>query len=213
MSLAEMPPLRQAGRGDDCSGALADAATTENMVLAEQCSEAALPQAVPGPSSAREAAAAAQMPFEPDVHGQGDERRHLPARSRDLQDLDPDKRPRLDPSEDDTPPHFEDTGTILGTLASRMEQLTEAAVCASARRSSSPAMLQFLPPNPRCRRSSRRRRTSWRASLSLPPSTSSSSAASWRGRRRRATSRRTSSASSCCRARPCDWARACGGLR
>lgn len=151
MSLAEMPPLRQAGRGDDCSGALADAATTENMVLAEQCSEAALPQAVPGPSSAREAAAAAQMPFEPDVHGQGDERRHLPARSRDLQDLDPDKRPRLDPSEDDTPPHFEDTCTILGTLASRMEQLTEAAVCQRAAElfpsdAAVPAAQPALPP-------------------------------------------------------------------
>ena len=47
---AEMSPLRQAGRRDDCSGALADAATTEDMVLAEQRSEAALPQAVPGPS-------------------------------------------------------------------------------------------------------------------------------------------------------------------
>ena len=146
-----MPSLRQAGRGDDCSGALADAATTEDMVLAEQRSEAALPQAVPGPSTAREAAAAAQTPFEPDVHGQGDERRDLPARSRDDQGLGPNKRPRLDPSEDDTPPNFEDTCTILGRSASRMEQLTEAAVCQRAAElfpsdAAVPAARPALPP-------------------------------------------------------------------
>ena len=62
-----MLPLRQPGLGDDCSGALADASTTEDMVLAEQRSDAALQRAVPGPSAAREAAEAAQVPFEAEI--------------------------------------------------------------------------------------------------------------------------------------------------
>ena len=151
-----MLPLRQPVLGDDCSGALADAATTEDMVLAEQRSEAALPQAVPGPSTAREAAAAAQTPFEPDVHGQGDERRDLPARSRDDQGLGPNKRPRLDPSEDDTPPNFEDTCTILGRSASRMDKID--AGCAARAPCTPPARAPATPRAPRADPTPSRRR-------------------------------------------------------
>ena len=119
--------------------------------MAEQRSEAALPQAVPGPSTAREAVAAAQTPFEADVDGQGDERRDLAARSRDFQGLGPNKRPRLDPSEDDTHLNFEDTHTVLDRPASRMEQLTEAAVRQRAAElfpseAAVPAVRPALPP-------------------------------------------------------------------
>ena len=146
-----MLPLRQPGRGDDCSGALANASTIEDMVLAEQRSDAALPRAAPGPSAAREAAAAAQAPFEAEVHGQGDERRGAAARSRDLYGPEPRRQRLAGPPEADTPPQFKDTGTALGRAPSRIGQLTEAAVCQRAAElfpsdAAVPAVRPALPP-------------------------------------------------------------------
>ena len=146
-----MSSRRPSGRGEDGFQAPGDAAMAEDTAMAEQRSEAALPQAVPGPSTAREAVASAQTPFEADVDGQGDERRDLAARSRDFQGLGPNKRPRLDPSEDDTHLNFEDTHTVLDRPASRMEQLTEAAVRQRAAElfpseAAVPAVRPALPP-------------------------------------------------------------------
>ena len=210
---AEMSSRRPSGRGEDGFQAPGDAAMAEDTAMAEQRSEAALPQAVPGPSTAREAVASAQTPFEADVDGQGDERRDLAARSRDFQGLGPNKRPRLDPPEADTHPQFQDTGTALDGGPSRIGQLTEAAVCQRAAElfpsdAAIPAVRPALPlvvETP----------TNELVVLAFAASKHVKliRGKRWRARRRRATSRQTSSASSCCRARPCGWARACGGPR
>ena len=127
---AKRSSRRQPGRREDCFEELTDAAMAEDMDLAEQRSKVALPQAIPGASAAWEAAEAAQAPFEAEVHGQGDERRDVAARSRDLQSTDPRMQRSPDASEPDTHPHFEDNRMVTDRASSKTGQPSRA--CARA---------------------------------------------------------------------------------
>ena len=128
---AKMTSRRPSGCGEDGFRAPGDAAMANIMDLPEQRSEIALPQAIPGAPAAPEAAVAAESSFEPDVHGQGDERRGAAARSRDLEGPAPKMQWLASPPEADTHPHFEDNRVVTDRASSKIGQPSRA--CTRAR--------------------------------------------------------------------------------